>query len=112
MATSVGVAKAGFAYRVRSLVYLRNRCAHHSRLWHHSVLDAGPTPNNVRSKAKRVAGQFEPRSVLDVIASLDDVAIRGKAADPVLPQVVEQHPRDSLFREGLARPQSPRDHRA
>jgi abortive infection bacteriophage resistance protein len=112
MATSVGVAKAGFAYRVRSLVYLRNRCAHHSRLWHHSVLDAGPTPNNVRSKAKRLAGQFEPRSVLDVIASLDDVAIRGKAADPVLPQVVEQHPRDSLFREGLARPQSPRDHRA
>jgi abortive infection bacteriophage resistance protein len=112
VATSVGVAKAGFAYRVRSLVYLRNRCAHHSRLWHHSVLDAGPTPNNVRSKAKRLAGQFEPRSVLDVIASLDDVAIRGKAADPVLPQVVEQHPRDSLFREGLARPQSPRDHRA
>ncbi|MGC9535644.1 Abi family protein [Streptomyces sp. UG1] len=38
VATSVGVARAGFAYRVRSLVYLRNRCAHHSRLWHHSVL--------------------------------------------------------------------------
>ncbi len=112
VATSVGVAKAGFAYRVRSLVYLRNRCAHHSRLWHHSVLDAGPTPNNVRSKAKRLAGQFEPRSVLDVVASLDDVAIRGKVADPVLPQVVEQYPRGGLFWEGLARPQSPRDHRA
>ncbi|MFI8358815.1 Abi family protein [Streptomyces sp. NPDC085612] len=112
VATSVGVAKAGFAYRVRSLVYLRNRCAHHSRLWHHSVLDAGPTPNNVRSKAKRLAGQFEPRSVLDVIASLDDVAIRGKVADPVLPQVVRQYPRDCLFWEGLARPQSPRDHGA
>lgn len=99
VATSVGVAKAGFAYRVRSLVYLRNRCAHHSRLWHHSVLDAGPTPNNVRSKAKRMAGQFEPRSVLDVIASLDDVATRGKVADPVLPQVAKQHPRDCLFWE-------------
>jgi len=48
VATSLGVAKAGFAYRVKSLVYLRNRCAHHSRLWHHSVIDAGPTPNNVR----------------------------------------------------------------
>ncbi|MDF4253671.1 Abi family protein [Streptomyces sp. WMMB303] len=112
VATSVGVAKAGFAYRVRSLVYLRNRCAHHSRLWHHSVLDAGPTPNNVRSKAKRLAGQFEPRSVLDVIASLDDVATRGKVADPVLVKVAEQHPRGGLFWEGLARPQSPRDHRA
>lgn len=112
VATSAGIAKAGFAYRVRSLVYLRNRCAHHSRLWHHSVLDAGPTPNNVRTKAKRLAGQFEPRSVLDVIASLDDMASRGNAADPVLPQLVERHPRDSFFWEGLARPQSPRDHSA
>ncbi|MGL5866900.1 MAG: Abi family protein [Dermatophilaceae bacterium] len=32
VATSIGVAKAGFAYRVKALVYLRNRCAHHSRL--------------------------------------------------------------------------------
>lgn len=32
VATSTGIAKAGFAYRIRSLVYLRNRCAHHSRL--------------------------------------------------------------------------------
>lgn len=55
VATSIGIAKAGFAYRVRALVYLRNRCAHHSRLWHHSVLDAGPTPQNVRNKAKRIA---------------------------------------------------------
>lgn len=59
VATSIGVAKAGFPYRVRALVYLRNRCAHHSRLWHHSVIDAGPTPNNVRVKAKKLAGQFE-----------------------------------------------------
>jgi abortive infection bacteriophage resistance protein len=110
VATSIGVAKAGFAYRVRSLVYLRNRCAHHSRLWHHSVIDAGPTPNNVRTKAKRLAGQFEPRSVLDVVASLDDLAVRGGVADPVLPQLVDQHPRDSVVWEGLVRPQSPRDH--
>ncbi|MFT2015018.1 Abi family protein [Streptomyces sp. 796.1] len=112
VASSVGVAKAGFAYRVRSLVYLRNRCAHHGRLWHHSVLDAGPTPNNVRSKAKRLAGPFEPRSVLDVVASLDDVAVRGKVAGPVLPQIIREHPRDCSFWKGLARPESPRDHRA
>ncbi|MDP9904789.1 Abi family protein [Arthrobacter bambusae] len=110
VATSLGIAKAGFAYRVRSLVYLRNRCAHHSRLWRHSAIDAGPTPNNVRAKAKRLAGQFEPRSVLDVIASLDDMAVRSGVADPLLPQLVEEHPRDSAFWEGLVRPQSPRDH--
>ena len=110
VATSTGIAKAGFAYRVRALVYLRNRCAHHSRLWHHSVLDAGPTPNNVRKKAKREAGQFEPRSVLDIIASLDDMVSRAEVASPLLPRLVVEHPRDSAFWQGLVRPQSPRDH--
>lgn len=110
VATSIGIAKAGFAYRVKALVYLRNRCAHHSRLWRHSVIDAGPTPNNVRSKVKRVAGQFEPRSVLDVIASLDDMAARGDAADPLLPRLIEVHDRGSEFWQGISRPQNPRDH--
>jgi abortive infection bacteriophage resistance protein len=110
VATSVGIAKAGFAYRVKALVYLRNRCAHHSRLWHHSVIDAGPTPNNVRNKAKRMAGQFEHRSVVDVVASLDDMASRSNVADPLLPQFVAQYARNSEFWQGLTRPQSPRDH--
>lgn len=110
VATSIGIAKAGFAYRVRALVYLRNRCAHHSRLWHHSVLDAGPTPQNVRNKAKRIAGQFEPRSIVDIIASLDDMASRGDVGDRLLPQLVVEHARDSAFWQGLVRPQSPRDH--
>lgn len=110
VATSLGIAKGGFAYRVRALVYLRNRCAHHSRLWHHSVIDAGPTPNNVRVKAKKLAGQFEPRSVLDIVASLDDMLVRSRTADPVLPGMVQQHARDSHFWQGLVSPQNPRDH--
>ena len=110
VATSVGVAKAGFAYRVKALVYLRNRCAHHSRLWHHSVIDAGPTPNNVRTKAKKLVGQFEPRSVLDAIASLDDVALRGGVAKPLLPRLVAGYEQDSEFWQGLRKPQNPRDH--
>jgi abortive infection bacteriophage resistance protein len=111
IASSVGVARGGFAYRVRTLVYLRNRCAHHSRLWHHSVLDAGPTPNNVRSKAKRLAGQFEPRSVVDVIASLDDLVVRSGAGSAMLGGIVERHPQGSPFWEGLVRPQAARDDR-
>lgn len=110
VATSIGIAKAGFAYRVKALVYLRNRCAHHSRLWHHSVIDAGPTPNNVRTKAKKLGGQFDPRSVVDVIASLDDIIARSHVADPLLPLLAAEHGRDSAFWRGLARPQSPRDH--
>lgn len=112
VATSIGVAKAGFAYRVKALVYLRNRCAHHSRLWHHSVIDAGPTPNNVRNRAKRLVGQFGPRSVLDVVASLDDMALRSKAGDPVLPSLADHHNRESEFWRGLTTPQVTRDHAA
>lgn len=110
VANSIGVAKGGFPYRVRALVYLRNRWAHHSRLWHHSVIDAGPTPNNVRNKAKRLAGQFGHRSVLDVIASLDDMLVRSKTADPFLPVLVQQHDRSSAFWQGLSDPQIPVDH--
>ncbi len=112
IATSLGVAHAGFAHRVRALVYLRNRCAHHSRLWNHSVIDAGPTPGNVRAKAKRIAGQFEPRSILDVVSSLDDFAVRGMSARPVLPSLIAEHSRNSAFWQGLLRPVSPRDHQA
>jgi abortive infection bacteriophage resistance protein len=110
VASSVGVAKAGFAYRVRALVYLRNRCAHHGRLWNHSIVDAGPTPNNVRHKAKRIAGQFGPRSVLDVIASLDDMTTRGTAAVPLLPALIDQHRQANAFWQGLTTPQGPQDH--
>jgi abortive infection bacteriophage resistance protein len=56
VATSAGIAKAGFAYRVRALVYLRNRCAHHSRLWHHSALDAGPTPEQRAEEGEAGSG--------------------------------------------------------
>ncbi|MCS5497270.1 Abi family protein [Cnuibacter physcomitrellae] len=112
VADSLGVARAGFAYRVRALVYLRNRCAHHSRLWHHSVVDAGPTPNNVRGRAKKLAGQFQPRSVLDVVASLDDIVVRGARAEPVLPELVARHKEDQELWEGLCAPLSPRDHDA
>lgn len=111
VATSLGAAKAGFAYRVRALVYVRNRCAHHGRIWNHSIIDAGPTPNNVRTKAKRVAGQFEPRSVLDVIASLDDIVVRGKAGPPILPTLIEKHKGDADLWRGLSHPQNPKDHR-
>lgn len=111
VATSIGVAKAGFPYRVKALVYLRNRCAHHSRLWHHSVINSGPTPSNVRVKAKRLGGQFEPRSVLDVVASLDDILVRGKTGTPIFSELVQQHDRNSIFWQGLSRPQNPRDNR-
>lgn len=65
--------------------------------------------NNVRVKAKKIAGQFEPRSVLDVVASLDDIVVRGKAAAPLLPELVSLHDRATAFWKGLGHPVNPRD---
>lgn len=112
VAASLGMARSGFAYRVRAFVYLRNRCAHLNRLWNHSVIDAGPTPNNVRAKAKRLVGQFDHRSIIDVLASLDDLLVRTEAAEPLIPSLIEKHDLDSLFWQGLSRPRNPIDHRA
>jgi len=109
VASCLGVARAGFAYRVRSLVYLRNRCAHQARLWNHSVIDAGPTPNNVRNKAKRLAGQFEPRSILDVVASMDDILQRAGVVDPLMPWLVEHWKDTPHHWQGMTHPVNARD---
>lgn len=63
----------------------------------------------MRVKTKKLAGQFEPRSVLDIIASLDDIVVRGRAAGPVLPELVQQHDLTSRFWKGLGHPVHPRD---
>jgi hypothetical protein len=57
-------------------------------------------------KAKKLAGQFEHRSVLD------DIVVRGTATDPVLPELVQQHGRNSAFWRGLGHPVNPRDREA
>lgn len=112
VAGSLNVASSGFEYRVRALVYLRNRCAHHSRLWNHSMIDAGPTPNNVRVKAKRLAGQFTARSLIDAVASLDDIVQRGTGQTAILPAMVSAYRSNADLWGGLTHPVSTQDHKA
>lgn len=102
--TEYGLGKQGLAYRVRALVYLRNRCAHHSRLWNHYVVDAGPTPSNVRNRAKKRIGQFHPQSVMDVIASLDDVVARTLGERGLLDRVATLAGNDSTYWDGIVSP--------
>ena len=90
------------------MVCLRNRSAQRRRLWNHSIIDAGPTPNNVRQKAKGV-GQFGPRSVIDAISSLDDFLRRGQLDDSLLPKLADVHEQSSEYWAGLSRPVNPRD---
>lgn len=98
------LAKTGLAYRLRALVYLRNRCAHHGRLWNHFVTDAGPTPTNVRNKAKRQIGQFHPQSVTDVVASLDDIVERSLGRPDSLGAVADLAGSNSTYWGGIVSP--------
>jgi hypothetical protein len=63
-----------------------------------------------RVREVQATGQFDPRSVLDAIASLDDILVRAKVANPVIPELAKQHGGTSTFWQGLARPQRPIDH--
>lgn len=92
------------AAEVLSFAYLRNRCAHHARLWNHSVIDAGATPNNVRKKTKRRFGNFDGRSVMDVLASLADVLERCGLEDDFLGTVSREFRDHPLFWDGLLWP--------
>ncbi|WP_236720102.1 Abi family protein [Rathayibacter sp. VKM Ac-2630] len=76
VAARLGAARSGFASRVRALVYLRNRCAHHSRLWNHSLIDAGPprttsARRRSASPASSIRAQCSTRSRLSTTSSIE-----------------------------------------
>ena len=108
----IGLAKSGFPSRLRSIVYLRNRCAHYGRLWNHCVIDAGAVPHNVRNKAKRrlAIGNFTPRSIMDVIVSLDDFLKKMNIRSDFLEQFEQLFMLDNdVFRRGMIDPRSTKD---
>ena len=67
-------------------------------------------PRNVCNKAMGLAGRFEPRSNVDIIVSLDDMASPGDVGERILLRLVVEHTWDSAFWRGTVKPQRPRDH--
>jgi abortive infection bacteriophage resistance protein len=92
IADEISVSRTVLASQVRSFVYLRNRIAHHARLWNHSVLDAPMTMPKMKRRAFRDHRGFKPRSVYAVLVALDGLLSssqmeRGwltRAIDPIL----------------------------
>lgn len=107
VASSANIAWGGFVSQVRSLVYLRNKCAHHSRLWNHSVIDSPATQNNIRNRAKKAHGNFEPRSVFAVLVALDTYLKNTKLDEGFMDRVVTLLDRDAEFKRGLMDPKYP-----
>lgn len=75
MAESMNTSPARLPSQVRSFVYLRNRIAHCSRLWNHSVLDVPGLLAKTERRLKRNR-RFTNHSVYKVFAAMDDVATR------------------------------------
>lgn len=71
VAAEIDVAQGTLASQVGSLVYLRNRYAHHARLWNHSVLDSPGLNNNIARRARRKRGVFEDRAVFRTLVVLN-----------------------------------------
>ncbi|RTE47636.1 hypothetical protein DDD64_08530, partial [Actinotignum sanguinis] len=73
IAKSLSTSRRTLPSQIRSFVYLRNRCAHCSKLWNHSVLDAPGLLPNIERRAKKTHGQFSPRSVYKIFVAMDEL---------------------------------------
>lgn len=107
VAQNLNVAWDGFTSQVKSFVYLRNRCAHHSRLWNHSVIDAPHIPNNVKNRAKRAHGQFGNRSIYVILVALDAFLSRAGLRQDLLLDVESLLSRNEEFLRGIMSPTPP-----
>lgn len=107
VAKNLNVAWEGFTSQVKSFVYLRNRCAHHSRLWNHSVIDAPHIPNNVKNRAKRAHGQFANRSIYVILVALDNFLSRAGLRQGLLLEGESLLARNEEFLSGIRDPTPP-----
>jgi abortive infection bacteriophage resistance protein len=104
VASNLGVAWSGFTSQIKSFVYLRNRCAHHARLWNHFVLDAPQVPNNVKNRVKRNHGQYGNRSIYTVLMALDSFLSKADLHQGLLLDVEALLLRNAEFLKGIKNP--------
>lgn len=71
VAESIGTSPATLPSQVRSIVYLRNRVAHCSKIWNHSVLDAPAINRNIATRAKKRHRPFSDHSIYRIFVALD-----------------------------------------
>lgn len=76
IAQSLNASRKTLPSQVRSFVYLRNRCAHNSKLWNHSVLDVPGLLSNIERRAKKTYGKFSDHSVFKILVAIDDLATK------------------------------------
>lgn len=101
----INVSRRFLAVQVKSFVYLRNRIAHHARIWNHSVLDAPGLPPNIKRRAFQEHGMFAPRSVYTVMVAIDVILKSSKMESDWLTSTIDPIiENNSLLKQGLTVP--------
>lgn len=108
IADEISVSRTVLAGQVKSFVYLRNRIAHHARLWNHSVLDAPMIMPKTKRRVFRDRCNFESRSIYAVLVALDGMLSSSRMEHGWLSQTIEPIlAGNRLLADGLT---SPRKH--
>lgn len=101
------VGKPFLATQMRSFTFIRNKCAHSSRLWNSYVLDQPSIPRGVKQRANDlIGGTFDANSVMAVIIALDFFLERTKLQSGFLDgylKLVEDSP---AFHHGITHPRN------
>ena len=105
LADDLGVKHTGFSSQIRSLVALRNACAHLTRLWNDVSKNPPQVPSNVLRRARKAVGQFDPHSYYHVLVALDHFSQRTGPDSDFLSRVGTLIEADPLFRRGLMNPE-------
>lgn len=89
IADSIGTSPATLPSQVRPFVHLRNRVAHCSKLWNHSVLDAPAINRNIATRAKKRHRSFSDQSVYRILVALDHIGSRSGVTEGWLERKVD-----------------------
>lgn len=100
----LGVKKEFLTTQLRSFTFLRNKCAHYSRIWNLFVQDQPSVASNMKTKAKRKVGQYDGNSVMAVIVALDDFLFKTGLNNGFLEECVALISKTPGYIEGIKQP--------
>ena len=104
--TALGVGKPYLSPQWRSFTFIRNKCAHSSRLWNCFVVDPPRVPEGVKRRAERLNGTYAGSSVFAVIVALDYFLFTTKLREGFLDEYLQLASTSELFSQGISHPRT------
>lgn len=98
--SGLGIQWVPFPNTLHSISTLRNRCAHHSQLWHRPLDIAAPVPKKLRPKQMKYSNQ----SVFSTIIMLNDYRKHIDGDTSVSKAITDLIGSDSDYQEGICYP--------